>query len=262
MKYAIEIEKLHFSYNGTSVLSDVFLKLPEGEFAAIIGPNGGGKTTLIKLMLGILKPKSGSIRVLGTTPQKARVKAGYVPQDTTAKKEFPITVFDLVMMGRLSNLRGHLRIREADKRKVDEAIGLMGMSDYRKVNVNELSGGQRQRALIARALASEPRILFLDEPTASVDIPGQATLLDILKDLNKRMTILIITHDTTVISTYITSVACVNKKLFYHTSAELTQEMLELAYGKTPEGFCPIELIAHGLPHRVLSKHNRKDKND
>jgi len=246
---AIEIKDLWFSYDRTPVLKEVSFALKQGDFMAILGPNGGGKTTLLKLMLGILKPSRGMIRVLGKMPRDARERLGYVPQSTDINLTFPISVFELALMGRLSRSRFGRRYTDEDKQKVAALLKKVGMWDYRYWPVGRLSGGQRQRIFIARALAVEPAILFLDEPTASVDREFEVDLYELLKELNKDVTIVVITHDVGVVSRYVKSVACVNHTLIFHEDGKITTEMIDMAYK------CPVDLVAHGIPHRVLPEH-------
>jgi zinc transport system ATP-binding protein len=250
--HAIEVERVWFSYEGTNVLADVTFALSQGEFLGIIGPNGGGKTTLLKLMLGILKPDRGRIRILGQEPNAATHRMGYVPQNTDLNRGFPISVMDVALTGRLSRSRIGRRYSEADREKVQEILERVGMWDYRERLIGKLSGGQRQRVLIARALATEPEILFLDEPTAGVDVDFHTDLYDLLKELNREVTIVVITHDIGVISSHMKSIACVNKHCIFHEGGEITQAMVDMAYQ------CPVDLIAHGLPHRVLHIHEEK----
>lgn len=245
----IEVEDLYFSYNGDWVLEDVTLQVPEGAFLAVLGPNGSGKTTLLKLLLGILKPARGKVRILGESPQNARPRFGYVPQDTNVNRNFPISVRDVVLMGRLREGIGLRRYSDRDHELVRTALERVGMWGKRDRVVAALSGGERQRVLIARALATDPMILFMDEPTASVDAVFQTELYALLKTLNAGMTIVVVSHDMSVLSSYVGSVACVNRNVYYHDAAELTVEMLDQVY------HCPVELIAHGLPHRVLRDH-------
>lgn len=247
--WAIEIKDLWFSYNGHQVLQEVNLNVSEKEFLAILGPNGSGKTTLLKLMLGVLKPDKGSVKILGEEPHKVVDRIGYVPQDTNVNKSFPISVFDTTLMGRLGHAKRSRRYSAHDRSMAQKALETVGMWEQRKRHIGKLSGGQRQRVFIARALAANPDILFMDEPTASVDREFQTELYEFLRELNKSVTILVVSHDLSVLSSYIKSVACVNQKLFYHDSAEITAEMLDMAY------HCPVELVAHGLPHRVLRDH-------
>ncbi|QTA81956.1 Zinc ABC transporter, ATP-binding protein [Desulfonema limicola] len=245
----IEIEDLWFSYNGRPVLKGINLCLNQGDFTAMIGPNGGGKTTLMKLMLGLLKPGKGIVKIFGQNPRQAASRLGYVPQEIGINKDFPISVMDVVLMGRLKTLKGWSRHSRKDRDAVQKVLENMDMWAYRKRRIGELSGGQRQRIFIARALVTEPDILFLDEPTASVDSVHQADFFTLLKEINKKVTIIIVNHDLMVISRYVKSVACVNRTLHYHNAARVTDEMIQMYQ-------CPVELIAHGIPHRVLRTHN------
>jgi zinc transport system ATP-binding protein len=256
--HIIEIENLNFSYNGQNVLRDVNLSLEPQDFMAMIGPNGGGKTTLLKLMLGLLSAESGSIRILGKTPQSASHRVGYVPQDIHINKNFPVSALDVVLMGKLKPGKGRSRHSHQDRIAAEQALEQVEMEKYRDRRINELSGGQIQRVLVARALVTEPELLFLDEPTTSIDTKGQNEFYVLLKELNDKITIIIVSHDLMVISGFVKSVACVNKRLHYHGQAELTGEMIEMMYHCTAEEVCPVELIAHGLPHRVLHTHEHE----
>ena len=251
----IEMEDVSFAYNGQTVLREVNLAVPQGDFVAVIGPNGGGKTTLLRLMLGLLKPDTGRIRILGRPAGQATHHIGYVRQDVHINQSFPITALEVVLMGMRDPRRrwGHHGVQ--DRREALQALERMGMAAFAKRRIGELSGGQRQRVFIARALVTHPRLLLLDEPTASIDTKGQADFYRMLKDLNRDVTILVVSHDLLVISTYVKSVACVNKRLHYHQQAEITGEMMETMYPCTVEEVCPVELVAHGLPHRVLQHH-------
>jgi len=244
----IEVSHLYFSYNGTQVLRDVSLSIREKEFIAFIGPNGGGKTTLIKLLLGILKTDRGTIKIMGQPPSKAAHRIGYVPQDISINKSFPISVMDVVLMGRLQFHRWG-RISQEDRKAAEKALESLEILEFKNRKIDDLSGGQRERVFIARALTADPDILFLDEPTANIDSQGKTYLYALLKELNKTKTIFVVSHDTMVLSSYVTSVACVNKDVHYHDDAEITEEMMEMGY------HCPVELIAHGIPHRILKTH-------
>lgn len=248
----IEVHDLWFSYNGNVVLKDVNLEIDSGDFVALIGPNGGGKTTLIKLMLGLLEPDRGMIRVLGKQPGEAAPRIGYVPQDISVNRSFPISVQDLVLMGRMLGGGGWRHYSRKDRDLARSALEKAEMWDLRDRRIGELSGGQRQRVFVARALAAEPEILFLDEPTANVDSQGQGEFYELLRELNKAVTVLMVTHDFSVISSFVKSVACVNQQVFFHRSPEITNEMIEMAY------CCPVEIIAHGVPHRVLHTHGEE----
>jgi zinc transport system ATP-binding protein len=251
----IDIRNLNFSYNHQAVLIDVNLTVQAGEFIAMIGPNGGGKTTLLKLMLGLLNPESGRIRIFGTTPQNVSHRIGYVPQDVHINKNFPISALDVVLMGKLKPGPGRSRHSETDRQEALHALEQVEMEKFCDQRIGELSGGQKQRVFVARALVTDPELLFLDEPTASIDTKGQNEFYKLLNELNERITIIVVSHDLMVVSGYIKSVVCVNRRLHYHGHAELTGEMIEMMYDCTVQETCPVELIAHGLPHRVLHTH-------
>lgn len=253
----LEIKNLDFAYNGGAVLKDVNLTVRQKDFIAIIGPNGGGKTTLLKLVLGLLTPVKGTVRVDGKPPQEASSCIGYVPQNVHGNHRFPITAIDVVLMGTLGPEKRLARRGATHRRDALAALERMEMAAYADKKIGTLSGGQRQRVFIARALLSRPKLLLLDEPTASIDTKGQADFYRLLKELNQDITVLVVSHDLLVVSRYVKSVACVNIKLHYHDQAEITGEMLETMYPCTVEEVCPVELIAHGLPHRVLMDHGK-----
>ena len=251
---AIEVNRVSFFYDNHPILSDVSMKVAERDFLAIIGPNGSGKTTLLKIILGILNPSQGSVKVFGKSPSEASGTLGYVPQDTGLNKDFPISVQDVALMGRLGRSGRARRYTTEDRELTRKALEKAGMWEYRDRPIGRLSSGQRQRVLIARALSAEPGILLMDEPTASVDAQFQTHLYDLLKELNSTITIVVVSHDMSVLSGYINSVACLNQTLFYHDAGEITDEMLHSAYQ------CPVDLIAHGgVPHRVLRRHDHED---
>ncbi len=251
----IEVEDCSFSFNDAPVLRDVNIRIEHGDFVAIIGPNGGGKTTLVKLMLGLLKPDTGRVRLLGAEPGKTRCRVGYMPQYSTGEKGFPITVMDVTLLGRLGVTGIGCRFSTRDREAATQALRLVGMEELRDKRMGDLSGGQIQRTLLARALVSGPEVLFLDEPMASIDIGGQTMLFDLLGRLNEKMTILFVTHDVGLLSRYVKSVICVNETVFFHHEPRLTQDMTDLMMGGGET--CPVEMVAHGLPHRVLGKHGR-----
>jgi zinc transport system ATP-binding protein len=254
----IEIKDLNFSYNSQPVLREINLTVSRGDFVAMIGPNGGGKTTLLKLMLGLLKAESGTVRIFNKPPHEISHRIGYVPQDVHINKNFPISALDVVLMGKLKPGRGWSRLSRQDRLAAIEALDQVDMKKYRDQHLGKLSGGQKQRVFIARALVTDPELLFLDEPTASIDSRGQNEFYSLLKELNETITIIVVSHDLMVISGSIKSVVCVNQRLHYHGHAELTGEMIEMMYDCTADETCPVELIAHGLPHRVLHKHENE----
>jgi zinc transport system ATP-binding protein len=250
---AIELQGVSFYYNGHPILLNANLSVAEGNFLAIIGPNGCGKTTLLKIILGILNPACGTVKIFGKDPRQVAGLVGYVPQETGLNKDFPISVLDVTLMGRLG-FRGRDRRYTGDDRDFSrQVLEKVGMWEYRNRPIGKLSGGQRQRVYIARALAAEPKILVMDEPTASVDARFQTELYEFLKELNTTITIIVVSHDMSVLSSYIKSVACLNQTIYYHDGSEVTDEMIHSAY------HCPVDLIAHGMPHRVLRKHEHKD---
>jgi zinc transport system ATP-binding protein len=236
-----------YRYREAAVLESVDLLLNEGDFLGIIGPNAGGKTTLLKIILGLLEPDRGSVEVFGRSPREARGTIGYVPQYARFDSSFPIEVLDMVRMGRLGRGRreGARKAREAAL----VALEHVDLVDQACEQIGRLSGGQLQRVLIARALASEPRILLLDEPTASVDTRIGQSVYGLLERLSDTLTVVLVSHDIGVISRYVKTIACLNVRLHYHHSRELTPGMVEAAYG------CPVDLVAHGHPHRVLPSH-------
>lgn len=251
----VEMNNVSFAYNGEPAVEDVNLQIRQGDFMAMIGPNGGGKTTVVKLILGLLKPDTGDIRVTGQSAQKASASIGYVPQDVHINRSFPITALDVVLMGKLEAKKRWARKTESNRREALAALERLEMAPLAEKKIGELSGGQCQRVFIARALVTRPQLLLLDEPTASIDTKGQAEFFEMLKDLNREVTIVVVSHDLLAVSRYVKSVACVNRVLHYHNQAEITGEMLETMYPCAADDTCPVELLAHGLPHRVLKDH-------
>ncbi len=252
----IEIRDLDFAYDHQPVLTDVNLTVAQGDFVAMIGPNGGGKTTLLKLMLGLLKPHHGWIRVMGRPAGRASHQVGYVPQNVHINRHFPITALDVVRTGKLTPGKRWAKNGKKDRQDALHAMEKIGIAVHASRRMGELSGGQRQRVFIARAMVTKPRLLLMDEPTASIDARGQAAFFQLLQQLNRDVTIVVVSHDLLAISTYIKSIACVNRRLHYHQHSEIDSQMIDSMYPSMEEGTCPIELVTHGhVPHRVLKHH-------
>jgi zinc transport system ATP-binding protein len=245
----ISVQHLWATYDSEPVLEDINLSVEKLDFIGLIGPNGGGKTTLLKVLLGLLPPTQGQVHVMGKPVKEARRYIGYVPQSVQFDRDFPISVWDVVRMGRLGRRRLLQRYTAEDDQVVAEALRSADMLDLRARPIGALSGGQRQRVYIARALATEPRILLLDEPMAGVDPQVSASIYELLRQLNEHITILLVSHDMSAISSHVKTVGCLNRRLFYHGGKQITPDMLEAAYR------CPIDLIAHGVPHRVFPEH-------
>lgn len=252
MQEVLRLENIWVQYNDLVVLKGINLTVKQSDFLGIIGPNGGGKTTLLKVILGLVKPSRGRVTFLGDRPQKNRKYMGYVPQHSNFDREFPISVWDVVLTGRLAKAGLFKRFSDRDEKAAAEALKKVGMFDLRQRQIGKLSGGQVQRVLIARALVTEPKILLLDEPTASIDSRSEKNLYELLKKLNVEIPVVLISHDIGVISSYVNKIACLNRRLYFHNSKEITSDMLEATYD------CPVDLIAHGLPHRVLEKHRER----
>ena len=237
----IELENVWFRYDEPVVLEDVSLRVARGEFLGVVGPNGGGKTTLLRLILGQLAPERGSVRVLGETPVRARRRIGYVPQRAQFDRTFPISAVEVVLMGRLDSapwIGGYGRKdREAAKIALDE----VEVADLGTRRFGTLSEGQRQRVLIARALVSGPEILLLDEPTASVDQRIEQGIHELLGRLNRRATILIVSHDLGFVTSHVRRVACVSRTLVTHPTSELSGSIIRDVYGGE------VRLVRHKL---------------
>ena len=249
-KEIVNLENIRAGYNGVPAIENINLSISQGDFLAIIGPNGGGKTTLLKVILGLIKPSEGSILVLGKPPQESRGQIGYVPQHNLFDRDFPISVWETVLMGRYLKAGLFKRYRLEDKEMATKTLKTVGMLKYKSRQLGSLSGGEQQRVFIARALVTEPRLLLLDEPTASVDPAMQTEFYELMDDLKKEMAIVLVSHDIGAISVHVNKIACLNRRLHYHGSKEVSTEVLEATYQ------CPIQMITHGtVPHRVLKEH-------
>jgi zinc transport system ATP-binding protein len=243
---AIEINNLTVNLNGREVLKNITLSLDEGRFIGIVGPNGGGKTTLLRTILGLIKPSSGDISVFGRHPEdvlKTGSIFGYLPQTLKVQPDFPIRVIDVVMMGRYGRV-GILRWpKEEDRKKALEYLSMMGVEKLRNVQFGQLSGGQQQRVSVARALAGEPKILILDEPNTGIDVIGQGDFYHLLKGFQKRfnITILMASHDIGTIPAYVDEIACLNYTFHYQGNplGALNEKVLTELYGKN------VDLLQH-----------------
>ncbi|MBN2329329.1 MAG: metal ABC transporter ATP-binding protein [Candidatus Omnitrophica bacterium] len=235
----IDIKNLSFGYGREKVLENVSLRIEAGEFLGIVGPNGGGKTTLLKIILGFLRPESGSVRVLGKSPEQSVSRIGYVPQHADFDLEFPISVHEVVLMGLLGQSSRFGRFRSQDREKTRRILTKVDMHEFRHRRFGDLSGGQRQRALIARALVGDPQLLIMDEPTSNVDSWSQKQIFDLLSEINKNCTIIVVSHDLHIVPAYVTRVACLNRTLVIHPTKELTSEVLENMY------HTPVQFVDH-----------------
>jgi len=247
--HSIILDNISFAYKHRNVLENVDLVVHKGEFASIVGPNGGGKTTLLKLILGLIKPDKGKIRIFGKPPDQVRQQVGYMPQYAHLDMDFPASVMDVVLMGRLK--KSSFWFSQQDKTAVLNAIHEVGMSAFVNTGFNALSGGQKQRILIARALCNSPDILLLDEPTANVDHQTEENLFSILKKLNSKMTILLVSHDLGFVSKYVKSVICVNRQVVIHPTTIMNGAIIKDIYNGD------LKMVRHD--HRCSPKGHHPD---
>ena len=246
----IKINNISFAYQKENkILENINLEVFGNDFLGIIGPNGGGKTTLLKIILGLISPDKGNVSVFNKKPKKARDLIGYVPQFLEIDLDCPVSVLDIVLMGILSRKKVFQKYNDQDFELAKEVLDFVDLWDLRNNQIGELSGGQRQRVYIARALIRKPKLLILDEPTASIDEKSEKDFWELLKEINKNSAIIIVSHDTGVVFKNVNKIACLNKSLYCHDADEMTQEILDKTYK------CDIEILGHGLPHRVLKKH-------
>jgi len=233
----LSIENLDYSYGKDKVLENINLSVEQNDFLAIIGPNGGGKSTLLKTILGINPITHGSITVLNSQASKSLSRIGYVPQNTNVNIDFPIKVIEVVLMGHVGEKRPLFGYGEDETLCALGALAQVSMKDFANEKIGSLSGGQRQRVMIARALCAHPEILILDEPTSNIDVEGQKQIYDLLKELNKNITVVVVTHDISVILGYASKVAHINKHLTMHDIKD------EKQLHKDNEHFCEVELL-------------------
>ena len=244
-KPILEIKNLSAGYDGRNVLHDINLTVYEQDFLGIIGPNGGGKTTLMKCILGLLKPTDGEI-IFHCKPS-----LGYLPQYNTIDRKFPISVEEVILSGLSVQKSLTARFTPEEKEKSRQVIARMGLEGLEHRAIGQLSGGQLQRALLGRAIISDPAVLILDEPSTYIDKRFEARLYELLAEINKECAIILVSHDIGTVLQQVKSIACVNETLDYHPDTGVTTEWLERNFN------CPIELLGHGtLPHRVLGEHH------
>jgi len=245
----IHIDNLSYSYGGPLVLDRISLDVDDGEFLGIVGPNGGGKSTLLKIMLGLIQPSHGIVKIMGQTPVKGRSAIGYVPQYVNFDRKFPITVLETVLMGRISRSSTLTGYGKKDTELALQALRETEIEHLRDRILNTLSGGQLQRALIARALVSNPKIFMLDEPTSNVDTRMEQDIFELLKKLNEKSTIIVVSHDIGFISGYVNRVACLNQTLVCHETAAISGKTIEELYGGE------VHMIQHTHSHSHTHSH-------
>ena len=252
MKKLLEIKNLCAGYDGMVILENINFQVFSGDFIGVIGPNGGGKTTLIKTILGLIKPISGEM-----TLHISKTNVGYLPQVNQIDKQFPISVFDVVRSGKSNSaLFSSFHTNASERAKAESLLAEMGISAIRNKSIGELSGGQMQRVFLCRALMNEPELLILDEPGTYVDNNFEGELYLKLKELNDQMAILLISHDVGTISFFVKTIACVNRNLHHHPSNIISEEQLA-SYN------CPLQIITHGnIPHTVLKLHDEHEHHE
>lgn len=250
MEKLIEIKDISAGYDTKPILSHISLDVWEKDFLGIIGPNGGGKTTLLKIILGLMKPSSGKVLFYENGHPTPSVKIGYLPQINPIDKKFPISVYDVVASGLASETPLFGSLTNGQKERIGAHIEKMGLAAYSDRAIGELSGGQLQRVLLARALVSSPKLLILDEPNTYVDKKFESQFYELLGNINQETAIILVSHDIGTILSLVKNIACINETIHYHEGTDITAEWLDRMYS------CPIEIVGHGeLPHRILKTH-------
>lgn len=240
----VELHQVTFAYGSEPVLEDIDFTVMPGDYVAVVGPNGGGKTTLIKLILGVLSPQRGTVQVCGENPRKRQISIGYVPQHGAFQPHFPITVLETVLMGLPRQGRRTPGYRPEDKDRAMAALNQVGMAHEAHRRLDGLSGGQKQRTLVARALVAAPKLVLCDEPTANVDPQGKVCLFDLFASLAPRHTVIVVSHDLIATASAVTSIAVVNRRIIQRR--HLDEVMLTLMYGEHGTS-CPISDYLQGL---------------
>lgn len=247
----IELHQLTAGYEARPVLRNVDLTVYERDFLGIIGPNGGGKTTLIKCILGLLPLTAGHLRFFQNGQAVETLTMGYLPQYNSIDRKFPISVEEVILSGLSSQKSLTSRFTERHREKARAVITRMGLEGLEHRSIGQLSGGQLQRALLGRAIVADPAVLILDEPSTYIDKQFEARLYELLTEINRKCAIILVSHDIGTVLQQVKSIACVNETLDYHPALEVTGEWLEKNF------HCPIELLGHGtLPHRILGEHH------
>ncbi len=246
----ISLKGLSVAYDGEEILSDVDLDIYSDDFLAIIGPNGGGQTTLVKAILGLVE-SSGTIEYAEELRRKRELLIGYMPQINQFDRRFPITISEVILSGLLNSRRWQIRYNAEERQRCSALLEIMCITEVANSQIGEVSGGQLQRALLARAVIAEPKLLILDEPTNYVDSLFEGEMYSILQRLNSRMAIVMVSHDIGTVSSFVKEIVCVNGSVHRHESNIITEEQL-IGYN------CPIKIITHGrVPHTVLSLHEK-----
>lgn len=245
----VKLNNVSFGYQAQMVVNNVDLEIKSGDFLGMIGPNGGGKSTIIKLIMGLLTPWSGEI-IRGTNPDGSPIRIGYLPQYHEFDKKFPISIEEVVLSGLQDKHLKNKSVRKAEKQKAHDLLQELGLNGYERKSIGELSGGQMQRVFLGRSLIADPQLLILDEPVTYVDNRFEQEMYDLLEKMNDKTAILLVSHDVGQIVSFVKTIACVNGTLHYHPSNKITSQILA-SYN------CPIDLITHGkIPHRVLPSHH------
>ena len=249
----IQIKGISASYDNKTILSQVNLSVYEKDFLGIIGPNGGGKTTLVKCILGLHPLNEGNIQFFKNGKNVPEINMGYLPQYNSIDQKFPISVYEVVLSGLSKQKSIFRRYTHEHHEQVREIISRMGLEGLEKRAIGQLSGGQLQRALLGRALVSNPEVIILDEPNTYIDKRFEAKLYSLLEEINKERAIVLVSHDIGTVLKNVKTIACVNETVHYHPHTEVPTEWLEEHFG------CPIEMLGHGtFPHRVLKCHDHK----
>ena len=253
MNEILKISNLSVSYdNEPPILRNINLSVFQNDFLGIIGPNGGGKTTLLKALLGLVTPSSGEIKFFRQGKEVNKLNIGYLPQINQIDNKFPISVYDVILSGLTAQNRFFSTFTQQQKDRVVDTAKKMGLESMLKQPIGELSGGQLQRALLGRAIVDDPDLLVLDEPNSYVDKRFEINFYNILAELNKNTAIMLVSHDIGTVVSQVKNIACVNGGLHYHSGSNITTDWLGKHYAA-----CPIEIVGHGdFPHRILKKHD------